>query len=214
MRIASYSMRSSLAAAVLLLAACGNPAPPAEPSPAVPSPQAPAAAVPPVAVADPVPAAPAAAVEAAAPQAVVNAQPAHKAGSAEPLLGAMSLAEVRSAKIGVPVDLRYQFDGNVESGQPVTLHLAAVPRVSGENLKVSIKDVSGIRLSAGPMNAQKVSASTAYRQQLSVSKLAGGPKELRVLVTMDLPEGAAFGWFSVPFNAASPASKVAPVKVQ
>jgi hypothetical protein len=125
----------------------------------------------------------------------------------------MKLAEIKSAKIGVPVDLRYQFDGDVQSGQAVTLHLAAVPRVSGDNLKVSIKDVSGIRLSAGTMNAQKVSASTAYRQQLSVSKLAGGPQELRVLVTMDLPEGAAFGWFSVPFSAAPAASKLSPVKV-
>lgn len=214
MRIGKYSMRSSLAVGVaLLFTACGNPSPPAEPSPAVPAPQAPAVAPPasasvPEAMQAPAP------VPAAATQAPAMSEPSRKIAIADPALSAMALAEVRSSKIGVPVDLRYQFDGDVDSGQAVTLHLAAVPRVPGDNLKVSIKDVSGIRLSAGPMNAQKVSASTAYRQQLSVSKLAGGPKELRVLVTMDLPEGAAFGWFSVPFSAALPASKVAPVKMQ
>ena len=31
--------------------------------------------------------------------------------------------------VGVPVDLRYQFDGAVEQGRPVTLHLAAVPEL-------------------------------------------------------------------------------------
>ena len=49
----------------------------------------------------------------------------------------MSIAHSGS-QLGVPVDLRYEFDGEVQTGRPVTLHLAAVPRVSGSNLQVSI----------------------------------------------------------------------------
>jgi hypothetical protein len=112
-----------------------------------------------------------------------------------------------SSKLSVPVDLRYQFDGPVRDGQPVTLHLAAVPRVAGSNLAVSIKEAPGVSTTAGELLAQKATATTAYRRQLSVTKLAGGPRELRVLVTMDMPMGSAFGWFSVPFEAMPPVQK-------
>lgn len=122
------------------------------------------------------------------------------AAAAGPELASMKLATA-SSKLGVPVDLRYRFDGEVRPGQPVTLHLAAVPRVAGSNLAVSIKEDAGIRTDkALTLNAQKAGAATAYREQLSVTRLAGGPPELRVLVTMDLPEGSAFGYFGVPFD--------------
>ena len=41
--------------------------------------------------------------------------------------------------MSVAVDLRYQFDGEALPNQPVTLHLAAVPRVAGANLSVSVQ---------------------------------------------------------------------------
>lgn len=126
-----------------------------------------------------------------------------------PELSAMQLAAAGS-KLGVPVDLRYSFDGGFEPGRPATLHLAAVPRVAGTNLSVSIKDDPGIQVvTAGPFGAQKANVATAYRQLLSVTQLAGGPAELRVLVTMEVGEGSAFGWFSVPLvpAAALPAQK-------
>jgi len=111
----------------------------------------------------------------------------------------MKLATVTS-KLGVPVDLRYQFDGAVEQGRPVTLHLAAVPRVAGNNLRVSIKQEPGIEASAGAINVSKANATSAYRQQLSITLREEGPRELRVLVTMDMPEGSGFGYYSVPFE--------------
>jgi hypothetical protein len=126
--------------------------------------------------------------------------------SAEPELGAMQLATV-SSKLGVPVDLRYQFDGKVEQGRPVILHLAAVPRVAGSNLRVSIKQEPGMEASAGAINVMKASATSAYRQQLSITRRAGGPRELRVLVTMDMPEGSGFGYYSVPFEPLAVAGK-------
>jgi hypothetical protein len=123
--------------------------------------------------------------------------------SAEPALDSMQAA-VRSAKMSVPVDLRYQFDTAPVANQPVTLHLAAVPRVAGTQLRVSIKDVDGLQVAAGPLQIQKAAASSAYRQQLSVTRQAAGPESLRVLVTMDLPEGTAFGYFSIPLNGSTP----------
>ena len=107
-----------------------------------------------------------------------------------------------SSKLGVPVDLRYQFEAPVEAGRPVTLHLAAVPRVAGSNLTVSIKETAGIDAIAAPLTAQKASARQAYRQQLSVTRHPEAPTELRVLVTMEGPEGSTFGYFGVPLDAA------------
>jgi hypothetical protein len=79
---------------------------------------------------------------------------------------------------------------------------------------VSIKDVDGIQAVAAPITAQKASAGTAYRRQLSVTRLAGGPSELRVLVTMEMPEGSAHSWFSVPFQPSARAVKGATVEQQ
>ena len=87
------------------------------------------------------------------------------------------------------------------------LHLAAVPRVPGSNLTVSIKETAGIDAVAAPLTAQKASAKQAYRQQLSVTRQAGAPAELRVLVTMDAPEGQAFGYFGVPLADAAAAAR-------
>jgi hypothetical protein len=125
---------------------------------------------------------------------------------AEPAIDTMALAQA-PAKLGVPVDLRYRFDAEVADGRPVTLHLAAVPRVAGSNLEVSIKQEPGIDARLGALSVQKASADAAYRQQLSVTRSAGGPAVLRVLVTMDLPEGSAFGFYSVPFAPAVSALK-------
>lgn len=111
------------------------------------------------------------------------------------------------SKRSVAVDLHYQFDGDVSAGRPVTLNLAAVPRVEGTNLKVSLKEDSGVQAKASGISVQKATASTAYREQVTVTKLAGGPSELRVLVTMDTPEGSAFGWFGVPLNESTVSGK-------
>src|SRR4051812_26700284 len=48
----------------------------------------------------------------------------------EPALESMQTAQA-PAKLSVPVDLKYSFDGDPLANQPVTLHLAAVPRIAG-----------------------------------------------------------------------------------
>jgi hypothetical protein len=57
------------------------------------------------------------------------------------------------------------------------------------------------------MSVQKAGAATPYRQQLVVTRQSASAKQLRVLVTMDLPEGSAFGYFSVPFGRAPAEAK-------
>jgi hypothetical protein len=105
------------------------------------------------------------------------------------------------AKMSVAVDLRYQFDGAATEGQPVTLHIAAISRVDGTNLNVEVKSAPGVETSRGTLSAQKVDAAGVYRRQLSVTRHAGAPDDLRVLVTMDMPEGTAFGYYTIPFDA-------------
>jgi hypothetical protein len=116
-----------------------------------------------------------------------------------PELSAMAHA-AQSEGLGIPVDLRYQFEGDPATGQPVLLHLAAVPRVEGRNMTVSIKEVGGIRAAGNALHENQVQAKAAYRQQLSVLREPHGPTELRVLVTMDMPVGTGFSYFTVPLT--------------
>jgi hypothetical protein len=130
----------------------------------------------------------------------------------EPAVESMRMAKP-SAKLSVAVDLRYQLDAEPLPNQPVTLHLAAVPRIGGSNLRVSVKPAEGQQLaSSGAIQVQKASASGIYRQQMSLTRTAASPQSLRVLVTMDLPEGRAFGYYSIPLLGGTSAQKPDSVK--
>lgn len=200
--------------AASLLAGCAKPAPPPEPAPVETSPPAPA--TPDAPPAETLPAPDGSAVTPAQPTtdapspAEPSAVPKPTAAN-EPSLESMSVA-TPSAKMSVSVDLRYSFDSAALPGQPVTLHLAAVPRVSGSNLRVSVKEVAGVRLAAGPLNLQKTNGSDVYRQQVSVTRSIESPTQLRVLVTMDYASGSGFGFFSVPFDSGTNAQKQDSVK--
>jgi hypothetical protein len=135
------------------------------------------------------------------------------AAASEPPLESMRAATAPS-KLSVPVDLKYSFDGEPLANQPVTLHLAAVPRVAGTHLSVSIKPVEGLRVvSSSKLAVQKASANDAYRQQLSITRHASVP-ELRVLVTMDMPEGLGHGYFSIPLESGKKSQKQDSVKLR
>ena len=207
---------ASTALLAALLAACTKAEPaPAEPA-ATPAPatEAPAETPTPPDATPPAesPAAPAQPAPEAPPPTDPSPTAKPTAASIEPALESMQSAQAPS-KLSVPVDLRYSFDAEPLANQPVTLHLAAVPRVAGINLVVSVKNVQGIQVAAGgPLNVQKASANGAYRQQFSVTRQAASPKDLRVLVTMDLPEGSAFGFFSVPFDPGTNSQKLESVK--
>jgi hypothetical protein len=129
----------------------------------------------------------------------------------EPAVETM-LAAQPSAKISIAANLKYQFDAEPLPNQAVTLRLAAIPRVAGSKLRVSVKPAEGLQLAAGPLEVQKVDAGNVYRQNLSVTRAASGPQDLRVLVTMDTGEGTAFGYFSIPLVAGTTAQKLESVK--
>jgi hypothetical protein len=191
----------------LALAACQPhqpqevPPPPASPEESAPAPEAPPATAP--APADPTttPAAPAQPAPDAPPPTEPAPAPQPTATAAVPAVESMAQARP-GAKMSVAADLRYQFDGAMVEGQPVALHLAAIPRVAGTNLNVHVKAVPGLEVTHGTLAAHKVEAAGVYRQQLSVIRRAGAPQNLRVLVTMDMPEGTAFGFFTIPLDAA------------
>jgi hypothetical protein len=91
----------------------------------------------------------------------------------------------------------------------VLLHLAAVPRIEGSNMTVSIKEVGGLRAVGNALRENRVQARAAYRQQLSVLREPNGPTELRVLVTMDMPVGTGFSYFTVPLTGGASSSRPA-----
>jgi hypothetical protein len=203
----------------VLLAACEAkkpedvPAPP--PSPAEAAPATPAEGAPatdPAAPADPTttPQAPAQPAPEAPPPTEPSPAPTPTAASV-PAVESMQVA-APPAKLGVAVDLRYQFDGAVVENQPVTLHLAAIPRVAGTNFNVSVKQVAGLEVSNGSLALQKVDAAGVYRQQLSVIRRAAAPAGIRVLITMDVPEGAGFSFFTIPLDGGTIPQKSDSVK--
>jgi hypothetical protein len=197
----------------LLLAGCEK-APPADtPVPATPaeSPAAPADAapapgeVPPPDAAEP---APAPTPEAPPP---TEPSPVPRPTANEPDLESMPVASV-SAKASVPVTLHYQVEGEALPNQPITVHLAAVPRVAGASLQVEVKGAAGLQIASTPMRIEKANPATPYRQQLAVTRAASGPQDLRVLVTMDLGGGTAFGYFTVPLASGTSPQKQDSVK--
>lgn len=211
-----FALTSCAAALLLTLAGCDRPpseVPTPAPAPAeTPAPDAtpvpsPGAETPPAES----PADPAQPDATPPPPAEPSAVPKPTAAN-EPAVESMRMAKP-SAKLSVAVDLRYQFDSEPLPNQPVTLHLAAVPRVGGSNLKVSVKPAAGLQLaSPGALQIQKANPSGIYRQQLSLTRGAGGPQSLRVLVTMDLAEGTAFGYYLIPFSSGTSAQKPDSVK--
>lgn len=111
----------------------------------------------------------------------------------EPPLESMRLAST-NAKIGVPVDLRYRFEGSI-------LHLAAVPRVAGSNLRISVQHAPGLVFSEGSLDVQKAAQAGVYRKQLAVTLLASAPPQIRVLVTMGVGEGSGHAFYSIPLDS-------------
>jgi hypothetical protein len=188
----------------MLLAGCAKPAPapeavppgpPPPVAPAVPDAPPPADTMP---APDTAPAGPAQPAPDAPPPTEPSAAPKPTAAN-EPSVESMRAA-TPGAKMSVAADLRYRFDSDVTTGQPAMLHLAAVPRAAGVNLRISVQKADGLQISPGPVRLQKSSATDVYRQQVSVTKLAAAPAVMWVLVTMETAEGSGFGYFSVPLS--------------
>jgi hypothetical protein len=203
----AFRMTAGVFLIATLLAGCAKPAPVPEPAPtesppqvapAIPDAPPPAETLP----AQPAPDAPSPTEPSAVPK---------PTAATEPSLESMRLA-TPSAKMSVAVDVRYSFDTAALPGQPVTLNLAAIPRVSGRNLSMSVKEVAGVLLAAGPLNLQKSDGPVVYRRQFSVTRGADSPAQLRVLVTMDYGSGSGFGFFSVPFGSGTNAQKQDSIK--
>jgi hypothetical protein len=199
------TVRLSLAVTLLAVMLTGCDKPPAPtPEPARPSPN--------VTPVNPAPAAEPAPAPAPTPPPPTEPSPAAKptAGN-EPSVESMHAA-IPSAKMSVPVELRYLIDGEVLDNQPVTVRLAAVPRVAGARLQVTVKQVAGLQVASGPLQVQKVAASGVYRQAMSITRASSGPQSLRVLVTMDTPDGSGFGFYTVPLLGGNSPQKLESVK--
>jgi hypothetical protein len=196
----SLMFRLPALVAATWLAACTRPEPaPTAPAPAAPSGEAPAPTLPPPASDETPP--PPADAPAGPAQPSPNApapdesSPVPQPAATEdgPPLESMRLAST-NAKIGVPVDLRYTFEGGV-------LHLAAIPRVAGSNLRISVQHAPGLEFSEGSLNVQKATQAGIYRKQLAVTLLPSAPPQIRVLVTMGVDGGSGHAFYSIPLDS-------------
>lgn len=114
----------------------------------------------------------------------------------------MSLAR-QVGKLGVPVEVRYQFDTTPVRDQPMTVRLALIPRVTGQNLRIEFPPADSVTVESADVRArEKVNAAGVYRQSVVVTPRTADAAEMRVLVSMDVEGGRYFGIFSVPLGAA------------
>ena len=122
----------------------------------------------------------------------------------------MSIARA-AGKASVPVDVRYQLDGTPVRDQPLTLQLALIPRVTGQNLRVEFPPSRSVVIESGGTSfaRQKADAAGVYRHTLLVTPRDAAGGEVRVLVSMDVEGGRYFGIFSIPLNQAPAAAKPA-----
>jgi len=210
------SIRWAAGAALLAmaLAACDKPAPQVTPEPATQPAPAPAPvpseAPPSETTPAPSPDAPPPTDPSAVPKPASSPAPA-----AEPPVDTMLAAiPAQNSKMGVGVDLRYSFDGDVLTNQPVTVNLAAVPRVGYSSLKVTVQEAPGYQLASTPLLVQKASASGVYRQRFSMTRMVANPEPLRVLVVAEMGENSAFGYFTIPVPDGTIPQKTESVKLR
>lgn len=121
--------------------------------------------------------------------------------AAEPATEQMLLAR-QVGKVGVPVEVRYQFDAAPVLDQPMTLRLALIPRVPGQNLRIEFPPAESVTVESADMRTrEKVDAAGIYRQSVVVTPRTAEAAEVRVLVSLDAEGGRYFGIFSVPLSA-------------
>jgi hypothetical protein len=127
--------------------------------------------------------------------------------TAAPAVDSMAFA-MRSGKRGVPVDVRYQFDGDVGMNKATGLQIALVPTVPGTNLQMEIKPAAGVRIDANAAPAiQKANSTDVYRHSASITKSDPAVESINVMVSMETAEGLAFGIYTIPLNAPVPGAK-------
>jgi hypothetical protein len=87
-------------------------------------------------------------------------------------------------------------------GQAVSVDLAFVPRIRGENLKVEFPQSDAVTIDAGNVSftQQKAAPDQVIRRSLLVTPQRSGGTEVRVLVSMNVEAGRFFGVFSVPIE--------------
>jgi hypothetical protein len=122
-------------------------------------------------------------------------------GGSEPPLDQMKLAKA-AGKLSVPVDVRYRVGAVSAPGQAVSVDLAFVPRIRGENLTVEFPQSDAVTIDAGNISftQQKAAPDQVIRRTLLVTPQRSGGTEVRVLVSMNVEAGRFFGVFSVPIE--------------
>lgn len=107
-----------------------------------------------------------------------------------------------SSKISVPADVRYQLGGTAMAHQPMTVQIAVVPRIAGQNLRIEFPQSEAVILESGAsaLVESKAEIASAYRRTLTVTPRDLDRAVVRVIVSMDVAGSRYFGIFSVPLT--------------
>jgi hypothetical protein len=128
--------------------------------------------------------------------------------AAEPAVDDMKWAVQESAKIGVPVDVRYEVSGTPLEDQPTTLNLALIPTIDGTRMRATFIANDSLSIEAGgaELAVDKSEQAAVYRRRMTVTPRQAGDARLRVQVIMDHDGGRYVGLFTVPVSSRSSAA--------
>jgi len=106
-------------------------------------------------------------------------------------------------KQGVPVDVRYAYNGAAKNGS-ASLQLAFIPRVQGSALRVEFPRSESISIGeTDELHVQKVAPASVHRHNLVVTPLKADAGEIRALVSMEIEGGRYFGIFVIPVGSSA-----------
>jgi hypothetical protein len=107
-------------------------------------------------------------------------------------------------KQGVPVDVRYAYNGAPKNGS-ASLQLAFIPRVQGSALRVEFPRSESVSIGeTDELHVQKVAPASVHRHNLVVTPLKADAGEIRALVSMEVEGGRYFGIFVIPVGSSAP----------
>lgn len=116
------------------------------------------------------------------------------------------VSAVSGGKQGELLDLKFELKSRPQVGEPLTIDIALIPRVSSEQLRATFiaNDGLTVRSSEAPADYQNVQRDSMYRQELIVVPKENGVYFVNAVVMIQTEAGDVSRTFSIPVLVGPP----------
>jgi hypothetical protein len=113
---------------------------------------------------------------------------------------------VSAGKQGELVDLMFELKARPQVGEPLTIEVAMIPRVSSEQMRATFIATDGltVRPSNAPPEYRNVQADSVFRQDVVVVPKADGVYYLSAVILLHTETGDVSRTFSIPVLVGPP----------